>query len=382
MKNLINSFQKFIKIPNHTIAPLDGLRTMAIALVFLTHSAQHFESTTGQHLSMFNLPFILSGWIGVELFFVLSGYLIGLSLWKSIAENQTLDIVIFFIKRSLRIWPIYFFYLFLFSYVLKMRLGSGNSLWPEFVFLSNYFGESGIKGSWSLAIEEQFYIFAPILLLIFRKNDLGFHRKIIVGLLIFAPIARLLQLYFVVGNLNPPVRDIIDHLYYPFHTDYDGLLMGLLFSNIMTDYPEKLILFLNKYKSWVLLILPIAVARYFFLNLFNYSLLAIIFSFFLWTCLHKNNIIIKVLSWKYWHYTSKLSFGIYLSHRVVLQICSKYLNNSAIPAELLYSLYTFITALLCLILTFVTFILIESPFLTLRSKLLNKAKVANIGAFQ
>ncbi|MGH9519122.1 MAG: acyltransferase family protein [Terriglobales bacterium] len=78
---------------------LDALRTMAILLVVMVHT----QESVGSHI-----PFVGAGWTGVDLFFVLSGYLIGRQLWKE-AQTGRIRIGRFLLRRGLRMWPLYFF---------------------------------------------------------------------------------------------------------------------------------------------------------------------------------------------------------------------------------------------------------------------------------
>lgn len=364
-----------LRVPEHIVPSLDGLRSLAIILVFFTHSAMYFQTETGVYLSIFRLPFIHSGWAGVDMFFVLSGYLIGLQLWKDLKNKGTVEVKKFIVKRTFRIWPLFFFFLILFYYVLEVRLGSGTSIWPEIFFLSNYLGEAGVKGSWSLAVEEQFYIAAPALLIFFRKKSFSFHRKLLTVLLIAAPAIRCAQLILNTGSISPTVREVINNIYLPFHTHYDGLLFGLLLANISIDRPQKIINLLDKYTFWFAGLVILVGLRIYSKNLFNYSLLTWFFAFLLWNCLYKENLLTKMFSFKFWHYISKLSFGIYLSHHVMLHVFSKeFFSHVKTYNVASYSIFVLLSFIMTLLVTALTYVFIETPFLNIRTKMLGLMK--------
>jgi peptidoglycan/LPS O-acetylase OafA/YrhL len=164
------------------VAPLDGIRAVAVTMVV----AFHFTSMTGFPLDVlgaFATP-ITHGWIGVDLFFGLSGFLIT-RLW--LGEEQSAPTVnaprrarLFYARRALRILPIYF--VTLIAFLLLARLVPFASIapfarrvskkWtvllPYVLFFANYvgFGRDGaFAARWSLCIEEHFYLAWPCVLL-------------------------------------------------------------------------------------------------------------------------------------------------------------------------------------------------------------------------
>ncbi|MEX3978814.1 acyltransferase family protein [Paraburkholderia sp. EG287A] len=150
---------------------LDGLRALAVALVFLSHKA-HVDA-------------IDAGKIGVWLFFLISGYLIIGELHRNRVRIEQHGartaalLYVFFMKRTLRIFPVYYLLLVALTiahasfYQRDVDLGLA---W-HFVFLSNYWigvvhdGWPGtVSHFWSLAVEQQFYLFAPFAMLFVRAS--------------------------------------------------------------------------------------------------------------------------------------------------------------------------------------------------------------------
>lgn len=117
------------------------------------------------------LIFVASrGWMGVDLFFVLSGFLIGTQVFQFQTQHSTVQqCQIFWIKRWTRTVPMYFFILFIYTvikpYLFHAPFASGLS-WKWFFFLQNYGEIKDFGQSWSLCIEEQFYLVFPVLALL------------------------------------------------------------------------------------------------------------------------------------------------------------------------------------------------------------------------
>jgi peptidoglycan/LPS O-acetylase OafA/YrhL len=158
---------------NHVLA-LDGVRGLAILSVFLLHYGGGATSEILPIRFVGNL--IKTGWLGVSLFFVLSGFLISGILWDSIGQAHWRRN--FYIRRSLRIFPLYYFALFitLASCILVARpfhfpAGIGvlavylQNLPPFFPTLSAMPALVATGHFWSLAVEEQFYLFWPFALM-------------------------------------------------------------------------------------------------------------------------------------------------------------------------------------------------------------------------
>ena len=156
------------------IPALDGLRGIAIILVMLHHFT-YYRPTAGIDAVIGDVLFFF--WTGVDLFFVLSGFLItGILLDTRDSERY---FVTFYARRILRIFPLYYLVLFLAFVLLRQFPGAnlvlaGNDAsppqWPYWLYLSNFSIADGgwvhgwVDISWSLAIEEQFYLVWPLLI--------------------------------------------------------------------------------------------------------------------------------------------------------------------------------------------------------------------------
>jgi peptidoglycan/LPS O-acetylase OafA/YrhL len=153
-------------------ADLDGLRALAILLVLGRHSLRPFISEDAYQsvvtIGAVDLtPLVLNGWIGVDLFFVLSGFLIGRQAWRGDSLRR------FWFKRVTRILPAYWACLGLVAIGLTMAgtwSRSGVDFLAHLVMLQDYTGSVFVPAFWSLGAEEKFYLLAPLLVLVMVRR--------------------------------------------------------------------------------------------------------------------------------------------------------------------------------------------------------------------
>jgi peptidoglycan/LPS O-acetylase OafA/YrhL len=187
-----------IKYKQGRIFELDLLRGIAIILVCYRHTVLR-PYCLGAIAPIPGLLYQFGG-SGVDLFFVLSGFLIGNLLFKEYIRTSTINVGRFITRRGLKIWPSYYFYLGLNFLVLLIVSGNfKNSLSvfvPSLLFLQNYFYDfsfyflKSLNGShtWSLCVEEHFYLLLPLLLTIFLSR-LHFDKNKSLLPIIFAAVA-------------------------------------------------------------------------------------------------------------------------------------------------------------------------------------------------
>src|SRR5881296_2398181 len=146
---------------------LDLLRALAIIVVVIYHAA----------LFGFKLPGRVDrfGWIGVDLFFVLSGYLIGGQLLAPLARGRPMDLRRFFARRALRIMPAYFVILAIYFLLPSWREYPEitQPLWKFLLSVQNIalHGGTALSHAWSLAVEDQFYLALPFILLLLSRSS-------------------------------------------------------------------------------------------------------------------------------------------------------------------------------------------------------------------
>jgi peptidoglycan/LPS O-acetylase OafA/YrhL len=223
---------------------LDALRAIAILMVLGRHS----DSS-----ALWSRAWFKVGWAGVDLFFVLSGFLVSGLLFAGYQERKRIDFSRFYIRRGLKIWPA--FYALIITNLVIDLLSPGHSvstrgLLPEVTFMQSYF--EGIWGStWSLAVEEHFYLTLPVLLLLMIRRGNG--RPFASMPYVFGVIAILvLVCRFAVGWKENGTSDFLTYLY-PTHLRIDGLMFGVLLSYYNKFRPELFARFAAWRGGWVVI---------------------------------------------------------------------------------------------------------------------------------
>ena len=202
---------------NRRILELDGLRGIAVGLVLLWHYLPcQLPRDAGLISSLLRRGLYLTG-SGVDLFFVLSGFLIfGILLDQRSSPN---GLRVFYLRRACRILPVYFFLLgaftlltcftFLDTEAERWLFGNALPLWSYITFTQNIlmglhdtFGPGALSVTWSLAVEEQFYLVAPLILLFVGHKGLG---RLLPAMLIAGPLLRMLFPGFY-AYVNTPWR--------------------------------------------------------------------------------------------------------------------------------------------------------------------------------
>jgi len=363
------------------IPGLDGLRAVAFFLVFLCHT---------NYLSV--------GWVGVLLFFVLSGFLITGIL---IDMKESLPTKAYFIKfygrRLLRIFPLYYFYLFLALGValllywldikpLRMleyfrQVPYALTYIYDFLAATTRYRESDfLTHFWSLSVEEQFYIFWPLLILLTPKKH---YKKLFVAAIIAGPIFRVILTYMFDNHvfyfLRPSTADGIYAL--PFsHVDAFGL--GAFISQYRLPKARQ--------QFWVLLVaVPIigfatqylATGDWGSLNglgfahpisggykqIWGYSLLNYFFAVTIYA-VARDGLFNRFLELGWMKYLGKISYGLYVYHYILIFVAGR--NQDLITLN--FDQTRFVTAVVSFSVTVLVAALsykyIERPILGLKDK--------------
>ena len=207
---------------------LDLLRAFAIIVVVIYHAA----------LFGFKLPGRVDrfGWIGVDLFFVLSGYLIGGQLLAPLARDQPTNLRRFFARRALRIMPAYFAVLVIYFLLPSWREYPEMSqpLWKFILSIQNValHGGTAFSHAWSLAVEDQFYLCLPFILLFVNRWPRS--AIIVPCVIVFGGI--LLRTFLAWQNpaadFGVSFRGFQAWIYYPTWTRLDPLVFGVALAAI------------------------------------------------------------------------------------------------------------------------------------------------------
>lgn len=368
--------------PQEQIAALDALRTCAVLFVIGYHTAARYSKYGGQDNGFAHLPFIHSGWVGVDLFFVLSGYFIGRQLWRELARTNSISISRFVIRRGLRIWPLYYCTLLWVWSLVGPGPWSPGPGWTDLLFVTNYIPRGIVGGSWSLCIEEQFYIVAPLVILLASRClvDVGHHRLYLFALLALIPMTRAALWYSMTGNLSQHDEELgTEHFYAPFHTRCDGLIVGLIIANIevTSGRTYRHGFFDSGYAVFAAFLLFVGI-RWLHKEIFYYSGLAIFFGFTCWYLIARPRPWLSFLNSWWFYLISRLSFGMYLSHFYlldpVIKPCLEYVPGAATMPAIHEAVCAALVTVASALFATATFCLVEYPFLRLRDRVLASMK--------
>ncbi|MEI7507990.1 MAG: acyltransferase [Flavobacterium sp.] len=352
---------------------LDFLRGIAIVLVLLRH----------QYLFQFTKNM---GWIGVDLFFVLSGFLVSGLLFKEYLKYGNIKPKLFLIRRGFKIYPIYFIFylLYLIPILIKHKL-EWVGLLSDVFFVQNYVLGWGYAyaASWSLAVEEHFYFgFALLLYWALKKKWIYVkkesHKISGLGLLIVAIMILCFGLRLV-SNIYFPNDNVRN--FTMTHLRVDSLLAGVFVSYLYYFRTEFLTHFFNSYKK-ILLLLALLLVSFspiidpmdsFYIRTFGFTFLYIGFGIVLVYFLIDKNInktLNKCFSNTMVNTISKIgfsSYSIYIIHTFVNYFYR--LANSLIFHESLHQNFIFIaSSLSSIVIGIAMTTYIEKYFLNIRDR--------------
>ncbi|WP_454884456.1 acyltransferase family protein [Sphingomonas oryzagri] len=204
---------------------LDAVRGIAIILA----AGWHLNYFTGNKIfDIFMFPGRLIGWSGVDLFFVLSGFLVGRLILEELRDTGSFSYGKFLIRRAFRLWPVLYFYV-----IVEILMGTKN--WTEFapqIFLhvQNYF-VTPLYQLWSLAVEEQFYLISGLFLPVMAYKKARPSTYLIVLLCIMASclVLRLIAVQMGVQRMA---------LQYQLQFRADALACGVALAVLRVHYPN------------------------------------------------------------------------------------------------------------------------------------------------
>jgi peptidoglycan/LPS O-acetylase OafA/YrhL len=362
----------------HRMIELDILRGIAILLVLGRHVLDIPETLSPVVRHAF-LIWREVGWIGVDLFFVLSGFLVSGLLFNEYRETGRLRVGLFLIRRGFKIYPS--FYVLLLVCIFTTHLYSfpvafsRTAFLGEGLFLQNYIGAFW-NHTWSLAVEEHFYLILSIIMIVLvnlrsnTKEPFNFIPKLVLTLAILILFLRVLISQF------QPIGAWGFTLGYT-HLRVDSLFFGLLISYY---YVFKRGILFARTRRWLWLCLasiyltfllpilfPLDHSR--FMYSFGFSLLYLGFGCLLLLCLHpacKCNIkVIRKFSWL--AYLGRNSYSIYLWHMFSYNLAAR-IWSPADSSPKLFFLRTMVYLIGSLLMGILATRAIEFPILRLRDR--------------
>ena len=348
---------------------LDGLRGLAILLVLIYHN---FEYTN----------YFFFGWLGVDLFFVLSGFLITDILLKDLGQKNFLGQ--FYIRRILRIFPLYYFSLTICLFVLpnikNLRLDVSfyinNQVWL-WTYIQNWLfifktlhGSKILLHFWSLAVEEQFYIIWPFIILLVRKPK--WLLLIVTIILLSIATGRI-----VLWGLH--IKTLAYSNLYMF-SRIDGICIGCMLAlalRINQGLPRKYLPIIILFFGSLNLLFYFINRNYSdsipFLGAIGYTTFAALFGFLVYEAiLGKIKIISIIFKNSILIFLGNISYGLYVYHWPIYLLLFPYLKDLYYNITGISKLSTLASAitvsLLAIAISFLSYRYFESYFLKLKKK--------------
>ncbi|RHX95213.1 hypothetical protein DLM76_07830 [Leptospira yasudae] len=373
---------------------LNGLRAISMMAIFIFHLSDPIRDQLPQDTAILN-TFISNLTSSVDLFFILSGFLIYGVLYRTWEKTGTLSFKEFYINRSLRIFPAYYSFIFITLLVnklqLKMMAASSDpkiqALLPSYsesvsrwiydaLYVSNYVTSSHFH-TWSLSLEEQFYLIFPFICY-FILFKLSTKPRIVFLVLLYFSAALIRSLVHQANSGDQPYQ-VFDLLFHrPAHTRFDSIVAGIMAFELYKNWniiPKEH----DRIREWYFLLpgllflsiasfVPYKFSVYYNVFRFNFSNLG--YAMVMLASIHNVSFIGKFLGLRIFTPLARISYGTYLWHIVAIFIAGTQLRINVHSISWL----EFCKALVigfsyALIFAFVSYMLIEYPFLSLKNRL-------------
>lgn len=357
---------------------LDHLRALAIILVLLYHYRAFKHPIWIETVGKF-------GWTGVDLFFVLSGFLISGQLFREMENTGRINVKMFYIKRFFRIFPPYFFTLFLyFTCPFFRERETLPPLWKFITFTQNYgldvINQGTFSHAWSLCIEEQFYLILPLLLLLIMPVKL--FKYFVILIILVLSFSLIMRIIIWSGSVSTIDRDSLEfwrswymEIYYPTHTRLDGLGIGVLTGYLMQySVGFKKSINHNGNRLFLMGILLLSIAFWVCneqsseaASTFGFTLFAISYGFIVLAAVSESSFLSKHKS----YITAELaalSYAIYLSHKGIIHIVQDIFEYFGFENS---DTISFMGCLLaCIAVGLLYRVMIEKPFTAIKNRIL------------
>ena len=348
--------------PNKRNIDLDFLRGVAILSVIGLHI--ELPDTHYAFLSLLIDPFKQMGGRGVDLFFVLSGFLVGGLLLKEYRDTGLVNGRRFLIRRAFKIWPAY--YVFVLFNAVARHHPLNTFLVANLLHLQNYLGSS-LAQTWSLAIEEHFYIFLSLLLIWAAKKRFS-PARILQALGLLCLIALLLRSNDALhGRLGAAFSQTQDRM--------DSLLYGVMLATLYWLLPERFAALTRR--KWPLIAATVAVFVLMYLlpaypvfdRSIGYTLVALGMAAFVSLVFTHASAVNGWLPYRFIAWIGLYSYGIYLWHSVVREPARMLLQRLHITSDPMAWIVALIFQVgLSIALGYAMSRLVEFPFLYLRDR--------------
>ena len=392
-------------------ASIDGIRAFSILLVLVFHTFFVYQLAHPVHTVASILTELGNGWAwvwngdkGVDVFFVMSGFLISGILFRQIAKEGHMNLRSFYLRRYLRLTPAYYFTL-----TVYWLLNGPNSetIWANYLYISNFidYEHQAVGWTWSLAIEEQFYFIYPLLLIVMLKY---FKSPGYVMLYLFI-ISFLIRAGIVLSDdlirTSPSSRMYTDHgyfnhfftvLYDNLHSRFGSLLVGCMAAYNLHFHRDNITRFANSSKGTISTVIAIILIIFFmdfpifsplydelqplhlFYQIFSRNLFSLGIGVLIIAMIVQQHFIANNIRWffslPFWYPFATLSYSLYLIHLVVMSAVIPALINLSLmmPQDYPWSMSEtlligfFVSSIISMAIAILMYLFIEKPVMNLR----------------
>ncbi len=379
--------------PADQFAVLNGMRGISAYLVICFHvalfSGNFPINDPKAALNWFHRS-INGFWVGLDVFFVLSGFLIGRILMTSLKQTGSVEFWSFFTRRSMRIFPAFYLVLTLAVFwYLRYQVGQyefflmggnwqrlRNSSWQNYTYTMNYLFSAGdpnpMSWGWSLCVEEHFYLVLPLLLTVmFRTRRRGLRPAWLWVCMLVPFVVRAIE------YARTPDIVLLDGFYYRSHNRIDEVWYGVLVAYYYVYHYDAFARLARRLGSWIWIAGAALIAsvwvfgglqeRGVFAVIFQFNLMALGAALVMVNGLFLDNRVTRFFAHRTWYPIARVSYGIYLLHGYVLFAVLKlfgFRNATAFGTWQFFALFVAVMAGSTL-LAAVMFVSFESPLIEL-----------------
>lgn len=350
---------------------LDLLRAIAIVWVMLFHS--YIVGGLGPDFAWLSRY----GWAGVDIFFVLSGFLIGTQVLRPLQRGEPLSFGGFYARRAWRILPVFAVVLALYVCFPAMREAPGLQPWWQFAtftvnLLIDYGSNQAFSHAWSLCVEEHFYLVFPLLAWwLTRRPSMARFVSVCTVVVVLGIVLRT-AVWLHDAAIDPPRNWFIEDIYYPTWMRLDGLLIGIMLATLRVYRPDTWIRWQTRSNAFLLGGIAMSCLAFWLFrdrtgllaNALGWPLMSFGFGLLVFAGADRQSFIGR------WRVPgaggiAAISYSLYLSHKLAFHFVQVKFG-AALQGHALLAFATY--ALAVLLLGATMYYLVELPFLRLRDR--------------
>ncbi|MBK9266617.1 MAG: acyltransferase [Polyangiaceae bacterium] len=370
-------------------ASLHGLRVVGIVSVVQWHVTWILWGEQDVPLNRAFVDVSTSIFFGMDLFFILSGFLIGSILLRSLERTGSQDLRRFYLRRVLRTFPSYYIVLTILALAYPLTEMQRKNLIFEYTYLTNFVSlhrpDVIMFWGWSMALEEQFYLAVPLLFFILHRLRSDRGRIVLLSSLCVVALVVRLVIYYRWRPWNDFI--LYGALYFRTYTRFDTLMAGILLALVHRRYRDVISKWLEHPLHRAMLALPALTCLWLLLQpsmfgkehlqlvkVFSWgTLTSIMYLCALPLLLYSDGIVARVLSAPFFRKVATLGYGLYLVHIPIIDHlvvpAVKTLHSRGISLTLLWIAALATTLLVSWAIAYVMHLFIEKPSLWLRQKI-------------